>query len=82
VFGWSYGGYAALQSVVVDSTLFKAAIAVAPVTDLPSLSEQYRRTTGYFQIRDFIGEGPHMREGSPAENAGRIKVPVLIVSRH
>ncbi len=78
VFGWSYGGYAALQSVVVDPTLFKAAVAVAPVTDLPTLTEQYRRTTGYFQIRDFIGEGPHVREGSPAENAGRIKAPVLM----
>jgi dienelactone hydrolase len=77
VFGWSYGGYAALQSVVVDSTLFKAAIAVAPVTDLPARVEEYRRTSGYYQVRDFM-EGPHAREGSPAENAGRIKVPVLI----
>ena len=78
VFGWSYGGYAALQSVVVDAALFKAAVAVAPVTDLAALTEQYRRTTSYFQVRDFIGEGPHVHEGSPAENAGRIKVPVLM----
>jgi len=78
IVGWSYGGYAALQSVVVDSTLFKAAIAIAPVTDLPALTEDYRRTTGYFQVRDFIGQGPHVREGSPAENAARIKVPVLM----
>jgi Prolyl oligopeptidase family len=34
VVGWSYGGYAALQSPVVDPTLFKAIIAIAPVTDL------------------------------------------------
>jgi dipeptidyl aminopeptidase/acylaminoacyl peptidase len=78
VVGWSYGGYAALQSVVVDPTLFKAAIAIAPVTDLPALTEDYRRTTGYFQVRDFIGQGPHVREGSPAENAAKIKVPVLM----
>jgi dipeptidyl aminopeptidase/acylaminoacyl peptidase len=78
VVGWSYGGYAALQSVVVDPSLFRAAVAVAPVTDLPALTEEYRRTSGYFQIRDFIGEGPHVHEGSPAENAGRIKVPVLL----
>ncbi|MBV8146787.1 MAG: S9 family peptidase [Gammaproteobacteria bacterium] len=78
VVGWSYGGYAALQSVVVDATLFKAAIAIAPVTDLAALTEQYRRTTGYFQIRDFIGEGPHVRTGSPADNADRIRVPVLM----
>jgi dipeptidyl aminopeptidase/acylaminoacyl peptidase len=78
VVGWSYGGYAALQAVVVDSTLFRAAIAIAPVTDLPALTEEYRRTTGFYQIRDFIGEGSQVRDGSPAENAGRIKVPVLM----
>lgn len=78
IVGWSYGGYAALQSVVVDPTLFKAAIAIAPVTDLPALTEQYRRSARYFQMRDFIGEGPHVRQGSPAENADRIKVPILM----
>ena len=53
MFGRSYGGYAALQSVVVDSSLFKTAVAGAPVTDLPTLTEQYRRTTRYFQMHDF-----------------------------
>lgn len=28
--------------------------------------------------RDFIGSGPHVREGSPAQNAGRIAAPVLM----
>jgi dipeptidyl aminopeptidase/acylaminoacyl peptidase len=42
VFGWSYGGYAALQSVALDADLFKAVVAVAPVTDLSTLSEEWR----------------------------------------
>ena len=29
--GWSYGGYAALQSQVLDSSLYKAVVAIAPV---------------------------------------------------
>jgi len=78
IFGWSYGGYAALQSVVVDQSLFKAAVAVAPVTDLPTLAEQFRGWSNYYLERDYIGEGPHLHEGSPAENAVRIKVPVLL----
>jgi len=78
VFGWSYGGYAALQSVVVDNTLFKAAVAVAPVTDLATLVAQYRDWSNYYLESDFVGHGPHVKAGSPAQNAARIKVPVLL----
>jgi dipeptidyl aminopeptidase/acylaminoacyl peptidase len=78
IFGWSYGGYAALQSVIVDQSLFKAAVAVAAVTDLPALAEQSRGWSNFYLQQDYIGTGPHVREGSPAENAAKIKVPVLL----
>ena len=78
IFGWSYGGYAALQSAVMDPALFKAVIAVAPVTDLPALREQYRRWSNFDLASDFIGEGATAREGSPAQHADHIKAPVLL----
>ncbi len=78
VVGWSYGGYAALQSAVVDPGVFKAVIAVAPVTDLPELKEEHRQWTDFLVVSREIGEGPHVREGSPALNAAKIKVPVLL----
>jgi dipeptidyl aminopeptidase/acylaminoacyl peptidase len=78
VVGWSYGGYAALQSAVVAPDVFKAVVAVAAVTDLAELKEQSRNWSNFRLIRDYIGEGPHVREGSPARNAERIKVPVLL----
>jgi len=78
VVGWSYGGYAALQSAVVDPSVFKAVIAVAPVTDLPELKEEHRNWSDFLVITREIGEGPHVREGSPALNATKIKVPVLL----
>ena len=78
VVGWSYGGYAALQSAVVDPSVFKAVIAIAPVTDLPELKEEHRDWSDFLVVSREIGEGPHVREGSPALNAAKIKVPVLM----
>ncbi len=78
IFGWSYGGYAALQSGVLDPALFKAIVAVAPVTDLAKLKEDDRGYTSFRVTRDFIGSGPHVTEGSPARNATRIVAPVLL----
>jgi dipeptidyl aminopeptidase/acylaminoacyl peptidase len=78
IVGWSYGGYAALQSQVLDPALFKAVVAVAPVTDLASLVEDSAGFSNYEVVKKFIGTGPHLREGSPAQNASKIKAPVLL----
>jgi acetyl esterase/lipase len=78
IVGWSYGGYAALQSGVLDPDLFKAVVAVAPVTDLSLLVQDARNFTNYTVTRDFVGTGPHLQDGSPAENAKKIKAPVLL----
>lgn len=76
IVGWSYGGYAALQTNVVDPDLFKAVVAIAPVTDLRALRSEW----GAFNRvgRDYIGDGPHLEEGSPARHAGAFTAPVLM----
>ena len=78
VVGWSYGGYAALQSAVLDPSVFKAVIAVAPVTDLALLKEQSVNWSNHELVSQFVGDGPQVREGSPARQADKIKVPVLL----
>jgi dipeptidyl aminopeptidase/acylaminoacyl peptidase len=80
VFGWSYGGYAALQSNVLDPDLFKAIVAVAPVTDLAMLKEQASNYTSASIVADYIGTGEHIASGSPRKQAEFIKAPVLMFS--
>lgn len=77
--GWSYGGYAALQSAVLAPGVFKAVVAIAPVTDLAALKNESDGWTDNLMESRFIGSGPETREGSPAQNADRIKVPVLLI---
>ncbi|MGZ3264821.1 MAG: alpha/beta hydrolase family protein [Croceibacterium sp.] len=78
IVGWSYGGYAALQSQVLDPKLYKAVVAIAPVTDLDMLRGESSDEYTHYLTSDFIGHGPHIDEASPARHADRFNSPVLI----
>lgn len=78
IFGWSYGGYAALQANVAEPNLYRAAVAVAPVTDLSLLRNESLHSSNLVLIAAMIGNGPHVMAGSPARNAAKIVAPVLM----
>jgi dipeptidyl aminopeptidase/acylaminoacyl peptidase len=79
ILGWSYGGYAALQSAVTEPSLYKAVVAIAPVTDLQMAKDESRYFTNYELVQKEIGSGPHLVEGSPLRHVAAINVPVLLV---
>ena len=79
ILGWSYGGYAALQSAATEPKVYKAVVAIAPVTDLALLKDDAHDFTNRNMIEQEIGEGPHIAEGSPLRHASDIVAPVLLV---
>jgi dipeptidyl aminopeptidase/acylaminoacyl peptidase len=78
IVGWSYGGYAALQSGAVEPGLYRAIVAIAPVTDLQQLKRDFADYSSARSVAQFIGDGPHVREGSPLHNVAAIRAPVLL----
>jgi dipeptidyl aminopeptidase/acylaminoacyl peptidase len=79
IFGWSYGGYAALMEAETDPQLYKAVIAVAPVTDLTLLKQDAQAYTSGAMRSKQIGSGDYVVEGSPLRHADAIQAPVLLV---
>ena len=79
ILGWSYGGYAALQSAATEPGLYKAVVAIAPVTDLEMLKTDFQDFTISRLIDKEVGTGPQVGEGSPLRHAANIRAPVLLV---
>ena len=75
IWGWSYGGFMTLLSMEKGGNLFKAGIAVAPVTSWRFYDSVY--TERYMRTPQVNAEG--YDENSPLSHAGDIKGRLLII---
>ena len=79
IVGWSYGGYAALQSNMLDPNLYKAVVAVAPVTDLAMMRRESEGFTNENLEKARVGGGGAvLDEASPLRHPDVFKAPVLL----
>lgn len=83
ILGGSYGGYAALMGAVKTPDLYQCAVSFAGVSDLPELLRLARQYVGGSYSTRFIGDlwkdRKMLAENSPALQADKITVPVLLM---
>lgn len=76
MFGWSYGGYAALVAAARTPQIYQCSVAGAPVAD-PTMQFNYYKD----QLREFELEFEQQRRSgiSPVEEVSKINVPLLFI---
>ncbi len=89
IFGWSYGGYAALAGATLTPETYRCAIAGAPVSDLPNMLEWERQRYGAeaaasaYWTRNILDWGrlsPNdVTNVSPARLADQALAPILVI---
>jgi dienelactone hydrolase len=78
ILGWSYGGYAALQAQAIDPKLFKAVVAIAPVTDFADRIRRSQYNADYLLQQKRMGTGSDAADASPINHAAEFRAPVLM----
>ena len=78
--GWSYGGYAALQTPIANPNTYKCIVAGAAVTDMVHFMNYQRKFTGYTRYKHYVkDEEKSLHAISPYHNLDKIKVPMLLL---
>lgn len=80
IVGLSFGGYAALNGVVREPSLYKAAVAFGAPSDLVDWRDRFRGFRQRSTMAALLGsDAAVLAASSPARHADRITVPLLLV---
>jgi dipeptidyl-peptidase-4 len=75
IWGWSYGGYMTLYSLLNSPGTFRAGVAVAPVTDWKDYDSIYTE-----RYMDRPADNPDgYKDSAPLQKAASLRVPLLLV---
>lgn len=81
IVGASYGGYTALMGLVKEPDLYKCAISVNGVPDIPAMKTDDKEVIGGSSWIKTMGlEGANDMSVSPYHRAAEIKAPVMLVA--
>lgn len=85
IFGWSYGGYAAMAGLAFTPDLYKCGVAGAGVSDLLLfLGDKRRRSDSLAKfwgkyIGNPITDQQRLAQTSPARSPGTFRAPILLI---
>jgi dipeptidyl aminopeptidase/acylaminoacyl peptidase len=88
IFGWSYGGYAAMAGLAFTPDLYKCGISGAGVSDLVFMFGHLRRkepdswaeVNYWFEvIGDVFKDAERLKATSPINNVDKMKAPLLLL---
>ena len=85
IWGASYGGYAALAGATFDSSVYRCAVAVSGISDLPAFFDWEAHESGgdetgtslYWKRQ--LGDQTLWDDYSPARHVDQIKAPLLLI---
>ena len=82
IVGWSYGGYAALTGAFQHPDLYKCAVSINGVSNIPLMKsgDKYKFSFGRAFIEKVGLEGAPDESVSPYHQSDKIKIPVLLVA--
>jgi dipeptidyl aminopeptidase/acylaminoacyl peptidase len=85
MYGHSYGGYAAMHSIIRYPELYRAAVSIAAPTDIDELIEYYEDQDNHFSYefwKQNVGnpseERDYIKKISPIHNINKIKRPIYL----
>ncbi|UTW59609.1 S9 family peptidase [Kordiimonas sp. SCSIO 12603] len=82
IVGWSYGGYASLMGPIKEPGLYKCAISINGVANLPRLKVTDKKSTigGSAWIKRMGHEDKNDRDVSPYHRATEFNIPVMLIA--
>lgn len=80
IVGASFGGYAALLGATRNSDLYRCAVSIAGVSDLPEMLADDQRFTNGAIVRQQVGtDRAKLKEDSPRRHVEKVSIPVLMI---